>query len=60
MVVSGLSGTRVACPSQELTAQEEPFLAALQASTLWSASETGLVLRGSNGIVTLTLDRAAS
>lgn len=60
VTISNLSGTRVACPSTALSDQEEQFLAALQGSTLWSASETTLSLRGENGITTLTLARSAS
>lgn len=58
VTITNLSGTRVACPTDELSDQEEQFLAALQRSTLWSASETTLSLRGENGITTLTMARA--
>lgn len=55
--LAGLSGTRAACPSPELTSQEEQFLAALQASTLWTATPTTLTMRGMDGIRTLALER---
>lgn len=58
--ITNLTGTRAACPTDALSDQEEQFLAALQGSTLWSASETTLSLRGENGITTLTMARRAS
>jgi heat shock protein HslJ len=53
IAISSVGGTRAACPSQDLSDQEAQFLAMLQASTIWTASETELTFRGTNGITTL-------
>lgn len=54
IVITGLSGTRAACSSEDLSDQETQFLAMLQASTIWTVSDTELAFRGTNGIQTLT------
>jgi heat shock protein HslJ len=53
IAISSVGGTRAACPSQDLSDQEAQFLAMLQASTIWTASDRELTLRGTNGITTL-------
>ncbi len=59
IVIGGLAGTRAACPEETLADQEEQFLAALQASTMWTTTDTELTFRGDNGTVTLTYAKAA-
>jgi heat shock protein HslJ len=58
LTLSGLSGSRAACPSDELTAQEEAYLAALQASTLWTATPETLTFRGQDGLLTVSFAAA--
>jgi heat shock protein HslJ len=60
IVISGLSGTRAACPSPDLSDQETQFLTMLQASTIWTASDAEIAFRGTNGIQTLTYVPAGS
>jgi heat shock protein HslJ len=57
IAISSVGGTRAACPSQDLSDQEAQFLAMLQASTIWTASERELTFRGTNGITTLVYTR---
>ena len=59
LAITGLSGARVACPSADLTDQEDQFLAALQGSTLWTADPSQMVFRGDNAIVTVTWEPTA-
>ena len=59
IVIGGLTGTRAACTDAALADQEEQFLAALQASTMWTTTDTELTFRGGDGIVTLTYAKAA-
>lgn len=59
IVIAGLAGTRAACSSADLSDQETQFLAMLQASTIWTVSDTDLAFRGTNGIQTLTYAPAA-
>jgi len=58
IVIGGLAGTRAACTDQALADQEEQFLAALQASTIWTTTETELTFRGDDGVQTLTYAKA--
>lgn len=58
IAISSIGGTRAACPSQELSDQETQFLAMLQASTIWTATERELTFRGTNGITTLVYTRS--
>jgi heat shock protein HslJ len=60
IVIGSVGGTRAACPSQDLSDQEAQFLAMLGASTIWTASETELTFRGTNGITTLVYARAGA
>lgn len=57
ITISQVGGTRAACPSQDLSDQETQFLAMLGASTIWTASESELTFRGTNGITTLVYTR---
>ncbi len=57
ITISSVGGERAACPSEDLSDQEAQFLAMLQASTIWTATDSTLTFRGTNGIVTLVYAR---
>ena len=50
-----LGTTRIACPTDELAAQEANYLAALDAATSWTLDGQSLVLLAPNGTTVMTL-----
>jgi heat shock protein HslJ len=59
MTIGPLATSRAACSTTDLDAQEQQYLAALQAVTDWATEANGIVLRNASAATLVTLSIAA-